>query len=546
MNFQTQSLLSFTKIVIVLFCAVWINSAVALTYNLTRIGLDVGVTSMGGKINNSGQVIGITSTASNELHSFIYTPGIGAKDIGTLGGVSTSALSINDAGQIVGDSVTANGEKHAFFYSESTGMQDLGTLGGTQSSASSINNLGQIAGTSTTGSGDQHAFLYSQSNGMQDIGSLGGANIKVSGITDAGLVVGSAGGKLFNSHVFVYSSTGGMQDISPSNSDFMYINGFNNLGQIVGYVATTGQGFIYTPGSGFQFLITPNYNVNYWATGINNYGQVIGWLSPTYNPNQYGYIYTVTEGIRQIDTMISGIKDWSSLAPTSINELGQIVGTGVDYTSSNSFAFVMTPDVQVSTVNVAAGWNLLGTMDTINVASYFGNAANISTVWKWLPTSSGWAFYAPSFSDGGAAYAASKGYTFLTTINGGEGFWVNASKPFTTAMPIVNTPGTTISLLPGLPTGWNLMSLGKNTTPSAFNQSIGYNNITLLGQPAPANFATLWAWDSALSSWYFYAPALDIQGGTVLTDYILSKSYLNFTSVNRTLGPGMGFWVNKQ
>jgi hypothetical protein len=34
------------------------------------------------------------------------------------------------------------------------------------------------------------------------------------------------------------------------------------------------------------------------------------------------------------------------------------------------------------------------------------------------------------------------------------------------------------------------------------------------------------------------------QGGTALADFISSKRYLNFTTANQKLGPGIGFWVN--
>lgn len=43
-----------------------------------------------------------------------------------------------------------------------------------------------------------------------------------------------------------------------------------------------------------------------------------------------------------------------------------------------------------------------------------------------------WAFYTPSLTTAAlAAYAAGKGYDVLTTINSGEGFWVNAKISFT-------------------------------------------------------------------------------------------------------------------
>jgi hypothetical protein len=56
---------------------------------------------------------------------------------------------------------------------------------------------------------------------------------------------------------------------------------------------------------------------------------------------------------------------------------------------------------------------------------------------------------------------------------------------------------------------------------------------------------TLWAWDNPTSRWYFYAPSLEAQGGTALSDYIATKGYIDFTQANKTLGNGTGFWVNR-
>ncbi|MHB8165176.1 MAG: fibronectin type III domain-containing protein [Sulfuricella sp.] len=203
-------------------------------------------------------------------------------------------------------------------------------------------------------------------------------------------------------------------------------------------------------------------------------------------------------------------------------------------------------------VNLAPGWNLVGNgMNTpISASSVFGNPANVTTVWKWEPTGvtagityPAWAFYAPSLADGGAAYAASKSYDFLTTINPGEGFWVNAKSVFTAPLPS-GTPISTSSfqdqLVPPnqLSSGWSLIAVGDNPTASAFNIDIGAT------PPAtgviPSNLISLWAWDSASSNWYFYAPTLDSNGA--LANYITTKGYLNFGT--KPLDPTMGFWVN--
>ena len=80
-------------------------------------------------------------------------------DLGTLGGTFSDARAINERGQVVGESTTASGEEHAFLWQDGT-MSDLGTLSGDQSEANGINNRGQVVGGSTTATGDFHAVLW--------------------------------------------------------------------------------------------------------------------------------------------------------------------------------------------------------------------------------------------------------------------------------------------------------------------------------------------------------------------------------------------------
>ncbi|MBI2318798.1 MAG: CAP domain-containing protein, partial [Betaproteobacteria bacterium] len=188
----------------------------------------------------------------------------------------------------------------------------------------------------------------------------------------------------------------------------------------------------------------------------------------------------------------------------------------------------------------AGGWNLVGngTSAALDVATLFGDAAKVTTVWKWVAASARWAFYAPSLAGQALAdYAASKGYDVLSTIAAGEGFWVNAKEVFSAPLP----PGTPVfseSLRTGLGTGWNLLAVGDNRTPRGFNDAIGPKPEA--GE-IPLNLTTLWAWDAGEANWYFYAPGLEKSGG--LAAYIASKNYLGFGA--KTLEPVMGFWVNK-
>ena len=50
----------------------------------------------------------------------------------------------------------------------------------------------------------------------------------------------------------------------------------------------------------------------------------------------------------------------------------------------------------------------------------------IISLWKWAGDT--WAVYLPGEDDGGVAYADSKGFDLLSTVNPGEGFWVNCTE----------------------------------------------------------------------------------------------------------------------
>lgn len=188
-------------------------------------------------------------------------------------------------------------------------------------------------------------------------------------------------------------------------------------------------------------------------------------------------------------------------------------------------------------LQVPPGWNLLGNSlnQTLSVASLYGDPNTVITVWKWDAANSNWQFYTPQMDAAALqSYASGKGYGVLSEIKPGEGYWVNAK-----AQSSANQTGDSFILIAaGLAKGWNLVATGNDIAPSALNAN-------LKASVVPVDVKTLWVWDNPLSKWYFYAPSLEAQGGSALTDYIAGKSYLDFTSNNKTLGKGTGFWVNR-
>lgn len=193
----------------------------------------------------------------------------------------------------------------------------------------------------------------------------------------------------------------------------------------------------------------------------------------------------------------------------------------------------VAPNASAGSFNVVGGWNLLGNSaaGAVDVTTAFGDAGKTTTVWKWLGARAQWAFFTPAMTPQMLNdYAASKGYAPLSTIDSGEGFWVNAKTDFATAAA-AGAPLSSSAFV-GAAAGWWLIASGDQPTPRRFCAQFS---------AAASPPTSLWAWDATRANWYFYAAELDVRGGAVLRDYIAAKGYLDFADA--VLSPTTGFWI---
>ena len=91
-----------------------------------------------------------------------------------------------------------------------------------------------------------------------------------------------------------------------------------------------------------------------------------------------------------------------------------------------------------TSVQLQKGWNLIGNSTTqpITVANSALNQSQVTSVWKWDSTKSVWSFYSPKYltTTDLLNFTTTQGYQALTTVNPGEGFWVNSTQSFSLSL----------------------------------------------------------------------------------------------------------------
>ena len=262
-----------------------------------------------------------------------------AIDLGTLGGAWATPTAINEAGQIVGVSATASGASHAFLWQDSV-MHDLGTLRGGDSEAHAINARGQVAGASVA-DGTARVFLWDNGT-MRDLGPDDAFYVLVRRVDDHGDVVATiiwADGRVsaVRWHGGVMQDLGGLDPAAPRTNAYAAHESGLVVGQSVAFrsgdtafdhpflwdgTQLHDLGALGTSGDAAYCVAHPcSHGL---AVDVNAARQVVGWSTDDLG---IARAFLWEHGAMRDLGGFAGLFTWA----LSVNAAGQIVG---EYTSN--------------------------------------------------------------------------------------------------------------------------------------------------------------------------------------------------------------------
>ncbi len=343
-------------------------------YTVHDVGTLGGSSSQATGVNNSGQVVGGSTTVSSLIRPFRTAANSAINpatdDLGTLclsflcKFAINRATGINSSGQVVGvsreDFVTPAGFRTAPNSPINPATDNLLGFGFHNIDnivPTGINDSGQVAGwiqpCDFLGCEQIEVFAFRTAPNSpmnlatDDLGTLGGAPpyfytaTRASGINSSGQVVGdsyssySATG--LDKHAFRTAPNSRINpvtdDLGTLGGSFSGATGINSSGQVVGASRTVS-------GQVHAFRTAANSAINpatddlgtlggsfSQAAGINRSGQVVGY-STAASGEQHAFLYSGGV-IHDLNNLIATNSGWTIAAANATNDLGQIAGNGI-------------------------------------------------------------------------------------------------------------------------------------------------------------------------------------------------------------------------
>ncbi|WP_186441139.1 dockerin type I domain-containing protein [Desulfamplus magnetovallimortis] len=349
-------------------------------------------------LNTLGQVVGAMIDSNGNYYAFAWDNGT----ITILDSIDPASAfydsgswRITDDGKITGYSSNNEGNPHAVIWDIATGTPiDLhtGNVEGNISTTIGINSNGQVVGAAEIPvpfvESVFHAFIYDNTNGFQDLGTMntsgyieGGYSAAVS-VNSSGEVVGVAQNNSWNFRPFIYTSSEGMIPLSidPALSSGEWGATIINDNGLIGGVAlfadidslsypwigTEAFPYIWNDSASSPVAITmPALFPNGVLCAVNNSGSMVGsmWNANEEEPLFHAFIYDSSNGLRDLNDLVTTDSDVVLQFAGDINEKGEIAG----YALQNGImrAFLLT----VSNPELEGDANMDGVVNILDIAA---------------------------------------------------------------------------------------------------------------------------------------------------------------------------------
>ncbi len=331
-----------TATILISINAQTLTAGVLPLFHLTDLGALGGTNSVAEGISPGGLVTGYAIAADGVSHLFLYDGQM--HDLGAFNGNDTYGDAVNDNRQIAGyyrvTGLTNYYPYHAMFY-DGTNMHDLGTMGGIASMATGINSAGVVAGWSyiTNGSTQCDGFLY-YSNAFHRL--KGWYDIACT-VDDSNRAVGynyTYTNSSYKPIAYIYN--GSFRYLGTLGGDYSMSVAINPAGQAVGESDLTNgntHAFLYDGSMRDLGTLGGTYSSASW---LNARGDVCGVSSLT-NGDDHGFFYTGGK-MYDLNTLLDSTSaGWIVSGAWSMNDAGQIVGSGTDPVTGESHAILLTP-----------------------------------------------------------------------------------------------------------------------------------------------------------------------------------------------------------
>ncbi len=258
----------------------------------------------GGDMNDAGQCVGYSFAPANTLHAYLWDSGttqdthIGTQSFSKEEGINADGVGCGSFSAMIPGYMVS--QFRPFISDHAGNWMDIGTFGGGTGFAYDINDHMSVVGSARDANEKPHPFIWNAASGMQNLGNLGGTFATPRSINNFDEVVGLSDNAAGDYRAFHWAN-GSMTDLATLGGTSAEAKGINDHGAIVGNS---------TDATGAQVACL--------------------WPDPSSPPIN-------------LQSALRHSSPWTLTGAKSINELGEICGTG--YYRGNKRTYRLTPVV---------------------------------------------------------------------------------------------------------------------------------------------------------------------------------------------------------